>query len=110
MDAGFGRRMGAHRHGDRLYGADGFYDDDGVYDDEGLDCSNLGLRSPASQVQLGGCAYLAEGSPNASVWMVFGDRPAHDLDAVAAARTSGRPHINSFLMEFSCTRDHSCLC
>ncbi|MDE5451806.1 hypothetical protein GWE18_02805 [Bradyrhizobium sp. CSA112] len=41
MDAGFGRHMGAHRHGDRLYGADGFYDDDGVYDDDGLDCSNL---------------------------------------------------------------------
>jgi hypothetical protein len=40
MDAGFGRHMGAHRHGDRLYG-DGFYDDDGVYDDDGLDCSNL---------------------------------------------------------------------
>jgi hypothetical protein len=46
------------------------YDDDGVYDD-GLDCSNLGLRSPASQVQLGGCAYLAEGSPNASARTAF---------------------------------------
>jgi hypothetical protein len=39
-----------------------------------------------------------------------GDRPARDLDAVAAARTSGRPAcINSFLMEFSRARDHSCL-
>jgi hypothetical protein len=43
------------------------------------------------------------------VWMVFGDRTGSDLDAVVAARASEHPHINSFLMEFSRARDHSCL-
>jgi hypothetical protein len=44
-----------------------FCDDDGVYDDDGLDCSNLDYARLHPKC----CAYLAEGSPNASVRTAF---------------------------------------